>query len=187
MNPASQFPYGHVSGRALDTTHIPTPSYVCLLIITPPHQRGLMHNTLVCQPNVLKPQQGDQRDQRGRPDPPCHRKRHPPFSNSWVINYQCLRSLETKTLSWKKSVATLNASVRAKTMIKKNTNLALILARRGKEEPHSMAENALNVRAAWSWDVKNYDKVNQRPLLPLPKRLRGLREQHFTKPIISFE
>lgn len=74
----------------------------------------------------------DQRDQRGRPDPPCHPKRHPPFSNSWVINYQCLRSLATKTLSWKKSVSTLNASVRAKTMIKKNTNLALILARRGK-------------------------------------------------------
>lgn len=115
------------------------------------------------------------------PNPPCHPKRHPPFSYSWVINYQCLRSLETKTLLWKKSVSTLNASVRAKTMIKKNTNLALILARRGKEERRSMAENALNARAAWSWDVKNYDKVNQRPLLPLPKRLRSLRETTFYK------
>lgn len=65
MNPASQFPFGHVSGRALDATHIPTPSYVCLLIIALPHQRGLMHNSLVCQPNVEKPQQGEQRDQRG--------------------------------------------------------------------------------------------------------------------------
>lgn len=62
-----QFPHDHVSCRILDTTHIPTPSYVCLVIITAPHQRSLMHNTVVCKPNVGKPQAGDQRDHRGWP------------------------------------------------------------------------------------------------------------------------
>lgn len=63
MNPASEFPFGHVSGRAVDTTHIPTQSCVCLLIVTLPHQRECMQNTLLCQPNVATLQQGDQRDQ----------------------------------------------------------------------------------------------------------------------------
>lgn len=40
MNPASQFPFGHVSARAVDTTHIPASSCVCLVIIAWPHQRG---------------------------------------------------------------------------------------------------------------------------------------------------
>lgn len=58
MKFASQFPHDHVSGRAVDTTHIPTLSYMCLLIITTPHQRSLMHNTIVCKPNVGNHSQG---------------------------------------------------------------------------------------------------------------------------------
>lgn len=104
FNPVSQFPHGHVSGRALDTTHIPTSSYVCLLIITAPHQRGPMHNTLVCKPNGKKPQQGDQRDQNDRSPPPLHPPPVPfptalpaSHSTSWVINYRCLRSSGSET------------------------------------------------------------------------------------------
>lgn len=59
MRPTPEFPRGHVSGRILDTTHITHSIIERLLIIPLPHQKGLVHNPLVCQPNVEKPQQAD--------------------------------------------------------------------------------------------------------------------------------
>lgn len=113
----------------------------------------------------------DQRKWRGRP--PLPSSTAPTFSLNLLSHKPCLPQKfgVHKLTVLERIVSPLWMHLSSKKiMIKKNTNLTLIL---GTQVQHSMRESAFHVRDAWSWDVNNYDKVNQRSLLSLPKTFLG--------------